>query len=203
MTRRLLGVLAAAVVLGTAGNAVTLVATTDEPMSGYLPGATVTITLTGTTDPLTETAASIDVRIAGTGFASVSAETALGGTCLAFSGCLPAGAWSVGGTQGTTLFGNFVAFSQIGGVVAGPITNHMTASTATGSPFYTGNSTLTAVFTTVAVPGTHDIELAGVGVGFFGISGPQNLGSYTVVPEPTTAALIALGLLGLTAVGRR
>ena len=41
-------------------HAVTLVATTDEPMSGYLSGATVTITLTGTTDPLTETAASID-----------------------------------------------------------------------------------------------------------------------------------------------
>ena len=98
--------------------------------------------------------------------------------------------------------GNFVAFSQTGGLSPTPNTLHMTPPPP-GFPFYTGVSTLTAVFTTVAVPGTHDIELAGVGVGFFGISGPQNLGSYTVVPEPTTAALMALGLLGLTAAGRR
>ena len=202
MTRRLLGVLAAATAFGMAGNAVTLVATTDEPMSGYLPGATVTITLTGTTNPMLEQSENIDVRIVGTGFAGVSADTALGGACFSAAGCVPGAPWSLGGTQGSTVGGNFVVFSQIGGLSPTPNTLHMTPPLP-GLPFYTGDSTLTAVFTTVAVPGTHDIELAGVGVGFFGISGPQNLGSYTVVPEPTTAALIALGLLGLTAVGRR
>ena len=42
-----------------------------------------------------------------------------------------------------------------------------------------------------------------LGVGFFGITGPQTLGSYTVIPEPTTAALMGLGLLGLAVAGRR
>ena len=79
----------------------------------------------------------------------------------------------------------------------------MIPSQPPGNPFYAGDSTLTAVFTSIAVPGTHDIELADLGVGFFGITGLQTLGSYTVVPEPTAAASMALGLLGLTAVGRQ
>jgi len=78
----------------------------------------------------------------------------------------------------------------------------MIPSQLPGNPFYAGDSTLTAVFTSIAVPGTHDIELADLGVGFFGITGLQTLGSYTVVPEPTAAASMALGLLGLTAAGR-
>ena len=40
-------------------------------------------------------------------------------------------------------------------------------------------------------------------VGFFGITGTQSLGNYTVIPEPTTAALMGLGLLGLAVSGRR
>ena len=112
MTRRLLGVPAVAAVFGTSGNAVTLVATTDEPVGGYRVGATVTITLTGTTDPINEMSENIDVRITGAGFVEVSAETARSGTCLAFSGCLPGAPWNLGGTQGSTVAGNFVAFSQ-------------------------------------------------------------------------------------------
>ena len=79
----------------------------------------------------------------------------------------------------------------------------MIPSQPPGNPFYAGDSTLTAVFTTVAAPGTHDIELVDLGVGFFGITGLQTLGSYTVVPEPTSAALLGLGVLGLAATRRR
>ena len=186
-------------------HAATLVATTDEPIGGYHPGDLVTITLTGTTVPYqvvalgpVDLAESIDVRIVGAGFTAVSAETGTGGTCVAVTGCIVGAGYSVGGTQGSTVGGNFVAFSQIGGLVAGQLTNHMTV----GVPFYTGESSLTAVFTTIAgapgiYPAVNPIEMSDVGVGFFGITGPQTLGSYTVVPEPATASLLALGLLGL------
>jgi hypothetical protein len=136
----------------------------------------------------------------GAGFTSVSAETATGGVCVIATGCIPGAAYSAGGTQGTTVGGNFIAFSQIGGLADVPLTNNMTP----GVPFSTGGSSLTAVFTTTAgAPGTYPIMLSAVGAGFFNVSGSQQIGSYTVVPEPTTAALMGLGLLGLAVAGRR
>ena len=189
----------------SAASAATLVATPDQAV--YSPGELVTITLVGTTDPYaptgvepTDNATSIDVRIVGTGFSGVSAETGVGGTCIAATGCLGGAGWVPGGTQGSTVGGNFIALSQIGGLTPGPITNNMTP----GVPFSTGESSLSAVFTTTAGgPGTYPIMLADLGVGFFGISGSQQIGSYTVVPEPTTAAPMDLGLLGLAFSGRR
>ena len=109
----------------------------------------------------------------------------------------------MGGTQGTSFNNRYTAFSQIGGLVPGPLTNNMNAS---APPFLTGDSSLSSLFTLTAsvVPGNYPINLADIGVGFFGVSGPQQIGSYTVVvPEPTTAALMSLGLLGLAAAGRR
>jgi hypothetical protein len=40
---------------------------------------------------------------------------------------------------------------------------------------------------------------------FVDIAGVSNLGTFTVtaIPEPTTASLLGLGLLGLTVAGRR
>jgi hypothetical protein len=38
---------------------------------------------------------------------------------------------------------------------------------------------------------------------FVDIAGSSNLGSFAIVPEPTTASLLGLGLLGLTVAGRR
>jgi len=196
MKRFLIAVLGAAVAFATVANAATLVATAPDSASG----GTVTITLVGTTDPETETAQSIDVRIVGAGFTAVSAEAATGGVCVVGSGCIPGAAYSVGGTQGTTVGGNFVAFSQIGGLAAVPLTNNMTP----GAVFSTGGSSLTAVFTTIAgAPGTYPITLSNIGAGFFGVTGTTQIGSYTVVPEPTTAALMGLGLLGLAFAGRR
>ncbi len=198
----------ASLVVASAGSAATLVATTDKAL--YAPGETVTITLTGTTVPYaptgveaTDAAQSIDVRIVGAGFTSVSAETGAGGTCIAATGCIAGASWSAGGTQGLTISGLYTAFSQIGGLAPSPLTNNMNASVP---PFLTGDSSLSSLFTLTAsvVPGNYPINLADIGVGFFGVSGPQQIGSYTVVvPEPTTAALMSLGLLGLAAAGRR
>ena len=197
MKRFLIAVLGTAVTFATVANAATLVATASpDPVA---PGGTVTITLTGTTDPENETAQSIDVRIVGAG-TEVSTETGQAGTCVAATGCIPGAAWNVGGTQGTNQGANYQAFNQIGGLTAVPNTLNMTP----GSPFHTGNSTLTAVFMipAPATPGVAHIMLSDAGVGFFGISGSQILGSYNI-PEPTTAALLGLGLLGLAASGRK
>ena len=203
MKRFLIAVLGTAVTFATVANAATLVASAPDSTQGGL----VTITLTGTTVPYSsdgiapfDTAQSIDVRIVGAGFTGVSAETGVGGTCIAATGCIPGAAFQVGGTQGTTIGGNFIAFSQIGGLAAVPLTNNMTV----GVPFHTGESSLEAVFTTTAgAPGTYPIMLADLGVGFFDVSGSQQIGSYIVTPEPTTAALMGLGLLGLAIAGRR
>ena len=201
MKRFLIAVLGTAVMFATAANAATLVATASpDPVA---QGGTVQITLVGTTDPLTETAQSVDVRIVGAG-THISVDTALTGTCTPGFGCLQGAGWTQGGTQSTTTgAGDFQAFSQIGGTSAVPNTNGMGAGPT--PPFLTGNSTMTAVFTMTApsTPGVVQIMLSSVGVGFFGISGSQSLGSYTVVPDPTTAALMGLGLLALAASGRK
>ena len=200
-----LGVLTSLVVcVATAVNAAgaKLEATTDA--GSYVPGATVTITLTATSDPYYDETTHIDVRIVGSGFTEVSTEQAVGGTCLDTWGCLPGTGWAVGGTQGATVLGNYQAFSQIAGTMLTPITNNM--EPAQISPiFLAGESTITAVFRTTAGPeGTYDIDLAAIGVGFFDVQGPATLATYTVmVPEPGAGPLLGLGLMLLAVSGRR
>jgi hypothetical protein len=57
---------------------------------------------------------------------------------------------------------------------------------------------------TIAIGGVGQPGGTVVGDGtFVDIAGWSNLGSFTIVPEPTTASLLGLGLLGLTASHRR
>ena len=169
----------------------------------YVPGATVTITLTATSDPYYDLTTHIDVRIVGSGFTEVSTEQAVGGTCLDTWGCLPGGPWTVGGTQGKTVMGNYQAFSQIGSTMGTPITNNMGPAPVSAA-FLAGDSTITAVFqTTAGAEGSYDIDLAPMGVGFFDVQGPVTLATYTVmVPEPAAGPLLGLGL-SLLALGAR
>ena len=202
----LVSLLASLVFAGSALGA-TLVATIDQAI--YQEGDLVTITLVGTTigagpgisEP-PDLATHIDVRIVGTGFTDVSTDTGLTGTCVYLSFCIQGQAYVVGYTQGTSVASNYIAFSQIGYLVPVAQTAGMMTTAAgfpPGTTAYSDNGVLNAVFTTTAgPPGTYPIEMSDVGIGFFGIAGPQTLGSYTVVSEPTTAALMGLGLLALS-----
>ena len=199
----LVGVATALVVaLATGADAAQLMAETNSAI--YAPGATVTITLTGRSDPYDEMTTHIDVRIVGTGFTEVSTEQAVAGTCLETFGCLAGAPWAVGGTQGDTVLGNYQAFNQIGGTMDVPITNNMDPS-GFAEGFLEGNSYLSAVFTTTAgAEGTYSIDVAPIGTGFFEIAGPMTLATYTVmVPEPSAGALMGLGVLVLGVTRRR
>ena len=188
--------------LATGANAAQLRAETDSEI--YAPGATVTITLTGRSDPYDEMTTHIDVRIVGTDFTEVSTEQAMGGTCLETFGCLAGAPWAVGGTQGDTVLGNYQAFNQIGSTVDTPITNNMDPS-GFAEGFLEGNSHLRAVFTTTAgAEGTYQIDLSPIGTGFFDVAGPMTLATYTgMVPEPSAGALMGLGVLVLGVTRRR
>ena len=203
-----------ALFFGQSTYAATLVATFDgtgPDMNIYNTGDPVTVTLTGTTLPYSPNGiipadpidTHIDVRIVGTGFTEVSTELGIAGTCVSTMGCIPGADWVAGGAQGATVGSNYIALMQIGALSPGvPLTNNMTPPVPPSS-FYTGNSSLTSIFTTTAgAPGVYTIDLALGFYGFFGqtvlrVAGPQTLGTYTVGPEPSTASLLALGLLAV------
>lgn len=212
-----LGSMLLALFFGHSTYAATLVATFDGSgpnMDIYNAGDPVTVTLTGTTVPYSPDGiipadpidTHIDVRIIGTGFTEVSIELGVAGTCVSAVGCIPGDDWVASGVQAGTIGGNYLAFLQIGSLAPGvPLTNNMTPPVPPSS-YYTGSSSITSIFTTIAgSPGVYTIDLALGFYGFFGLTGlraagQQTLGTYTVVPEPSTALLVALGLL---AVARR
>ena len=82
----------------------------------------------------------------------------------------------------------------------------------TGTPCVFGacSSLGTAAFVLSGSSGVVSVGNVGLGGGtvigdgtFMDIAGISNLGTFTIVPEPTTASLLGLGLLGLTIAGRR
>ena len=189
------------VVFASSAHAATLVATTDQAI--YQQGDLVTVTLTGTTvgagpgitEP-TDLATHIDVRVVGTGFTEVGTDTGRWDACVRETApplsnfCLLGNPWAVGGTQGTTVAGNYIAFSQVGIEPATDPVPQLTGMTDVLVPQpipgpVEGYGVLNAVFTTTAGPqGIYPINMSDIGVGFFSVTGPQPLGSYTVVPNP-------------------
>ena len=113
------------VVFASSAHAATLVATTDQAI--YQQGDLVTVTLTGTTvgagpgitEP-TDLATHIDVRGVGTGFTEGGTDTGRWDACVRETApplsnfCLLGNPWAVGGTQGPTVAGNYLAFSPVG-----------------------------------------------------------------------------------------
>jgi hypothetical protein len=127
-----------------------------------------------------------------------------GGTETAFA------AWSAGGVAL-----NPIATGDIGLVTPQQADGWEKATTLGGgatSPCVFGACTSLGTASFVLSGNSGVISVGAVGLPFGTVIGDgafqditllSNLGSFTIIPEPTTASLLGLGLLGLTVAGRR
>jgi PEP-CTERM motif len=167
--------LVAVVLVGLAGaaRAASVVVSTDQPT--YTVGQTVTVTVVGDSQGGTDNA------IAGTLlYSSALTDTTGSSQSLLISGGLP---WIPGILS--TSDGSAEVFDQSRGGILPP---------ATVSNTVTSTATLTAM-------GLGTVTISWSGLDFFGAT-PSST-SFTIVPEPGTALLLALGLAGITIVRRR
>ena len=169
--------------------AATLTVTPDN--TSFLPGETVTLTVTGTINPTIDLAPNIDVRLAlggGITFLSSTADQALNPPPM-FG---PQTGWTVGGTEGTESGNSVTVFNQIQGLPpGGPFVNNFNG---VDSAFITAT-----VLVTLNGPGVFHIGFGPL-TNFFGLSTGPAITLFT--PEPATATLVALGLLGLATTRR-
>lgn len=158
----------------------------------YNPGETITLTIVGTIDPTVEFATNIDVRLEFTnaGFQSSTADQALKPVPIFGA---QAG-WTVGGTEGTLSGNSVTVFNQIQGLPpGGPFVNNFNG---VDSAFITAT-----VLLTMDSPALGQVDFGPL-TNFFGIG--LSLGTtFGIIPEPTTATLVALGVLALMTSRRR
>jgi hypothetical protein len=182
-TLKTLMILAAFAGFASAANAASVVLTSDSPT--YNPGATITLTVTVTAD-----AGEIDTSVFG-----VIQYQSTRVTPVALSidqNPLPAtanGPWNQGLLPACTTV-NCRAFSQTntGGAIN-------VANFVIGTMQFIAGAPNTATFVWQTTPLSQRLD-------FFGVTNAPGV-TVTIVPEPTTAAMLGLGLFGLAVAGRR
>ena len=173
--------------LASVSNAATLMVEANQGGT-YAPGDTVTLTVTGDSQGASTTGIFGRLLFDNPNIGNLAATTATQTTLLAL-GTIP---WLVG--TSTCNASTCDMFNQVGafGATPAPASNLLVSTVS----FIAGNAGTTANVSWETDPGT------GFALDFFGITNSPGL-TLTIIPEPTTAALLGLGLFGLAAAGRR
>ena len=180
--------LVALAVIGTAAvsSAATLTITPDQ--ASYMVGETITLTVTGDSEGAAANGVFGALVLSGSGGATGTGATQ--SQITSFGGAL---AWTLGAPGGlqNVAFDLLAGTSAFPGEWASPLSTLTFSADSVGMVNFDWNTDMSG----------------GFNLNFFGLmdnSGGMAPGvSVTIVPEPTTAAMMGLGLLGLAMAGRR
>ena len=186
-----LTLLVSSLVFAVEGRAGSLSITADQ--SSYSVGDIVNLTIVGTIDATKESTTNIYVPVTTSGpvsFVRSQAQTALSPPTQ-LSGEKP---WTVGGQQSAFKNdGSILVFDQIQGLPpGGPFVNFFNGTTSV---------IIATILMTADGPGTANFGFGSL-TSFYGAERSAAGTSVTIVPEPSTVALMALGLFGLRAAGK-